>query len=101
MPRKKLTDEERAKRKEAQREKDRERYAANRAAEEAQKVEIRDEIALMAGVIPPHVRDGAVQTVRTWKDALDAAVSASDLTRISVERLAAARDALRDQVQRG
>lgn len=54
---------------------------------EERKREIRDEILRLASQIPPHVRSGGVVVVRTWKDALDAATDAADLSRVSVERL--------------
>lgn len=86
MARTTMTDEERAAKREA-------KTAAARLKREAAKAELRAEIATLTSKIPPHIVQGGVQTVREWKDSLDAATSTSDLSRVSVDRL---RDVLSD-----
>lgn len=95
MPRTPLTDEERAARRDARLERARAKRAEKAAERERLKAVIRGEIAALASVIPPHVREGGVHTVRTWKDALDQATHAAEIFAVSVERLEAARDALK------
>jgi hypothetical protein len=77
----------------------RERAEKIRVAREEAKSALRVEIESLARRIPTHVVQGGVQTVRAWKDALDAATSASELSRVSVERLTGFRDALQLQVE--
>lgn len=98
MGRQKLTDEEREQRREARLEKARKKRAEAAKRRELEKAAIRSEIAGLASVIPPHARDGAVNTVRAWKDVLDAATHAAQLHASSVDRLVAARDALKAAV---
>jgi len=95
MPRTLLTDEERARRRDAKLERARAKRAEKAAEREQLKTVIRGEIAALASVIPPHVREGGVHMVRTWKDALDAATRAAELHAASVERLESARNTLK------
>ncbi|HDR8933004.1 hypothetical protein [Burkholderia vietnamiensis] len=99
MARQKLTDEERAQRRDARLEREREKRAEKAREQEQLKTAIRGEIIALASVIPPHVREAGVHTVRTWKDALDKALNAHDRALISVERLQAARDALKTAIR--
>ncbi|MBN3853805.1 hypothetical protein G3N59_10475 [Paraburkholderia sp. Ac-20340] len=93
MPRQKMTDEERAAKKQA-------RKDEINAEREAAKTELRGIITELASQIPLHVRMGGVQTVHEWKSALDKAVDCTKLGRVSVERLKSVADALRSQVVR-
>ncbi|MBU9461336.1 hypothetical protein KTE57_17340 [Burkholderia multivorans] len=95
MPRTLLTDEERAERREARLRRARAQRAEKAAEREKLKSAIRDEIVALASVIPLHVREGGVHTVRTWKGALDSAMHAAETNAASVERLQSARDALK------
>ncbi|WP_124919519.1 hypothetical protein [Burkholderia cepacia] len=94
-----MTDEERAEKRLANLEKARAKRAEAAAEREKIKVGIRTEIAELASVIPPHVREGGVHTVRTWKDALDAATHAAQMHCASIERLESVRDALKVTVR--
>lgn len=95
MGRQKLTDEERASRREARLEKAHAKRAEQAAEREQLKAVIRSEIEKLACVIPPRVREGDVRVVRTWKEALDAAAHDATIRASSVDRLTAARDALK------
>ncbi|SDI64648.1 hypothetical protein SAMN04487926_12124 [Paraburkholderia steynii] len=92
MSRTKASPEELAARRQARAEK-------IKAAREEKKSTLRKEIEALASRIPSHVIQGGVQTVRAWKDALDAATGATELSRVSVDRLTDLRDALQLQVE--
>lgn len=92
MPRAKATPEELAERR-------RVRADKIRAARDAKKGALRREIETLASRIPSHVIQGGVQTVRAWKDSLDAATAGAELSRVSVDRLTNLRDALQLQVE--
>ncbi|MBB5444612.1 MULTISPECIES: hypothetical protein [unclassified Paraburkholderia] len=92
MPRTPMTDEERAAKKQA-------RAEAAKAKRETRKAELRVEIEKLASKLPPHIVQGGVQTVRAWKDSLDAATAKTTLSRVSVDRLSDALDNLRLHVE--
>ena len=92
MPRTIMTDEERAAKR-------RHRAEAIKAKRESQKADLRAEIEKLASKIPPHIVLGGAQTVRAWKDSLDAAIAKTTLERVSVNRLSDALDDLRTHVE--
>ncbi|MDR5771228.1 hypothetical protein QCE81_05365 [Caballeronia sp. LZ002] len=92
MPRKAMTIEQRAAKKAAKAE-------ALKAKREALKCEAQAEIHFLASQIPPHIAQGGVNTVRCWKEALDAATSAAQRPRISVDRLRCSLNELRRHVE--
>ncbi|MFM0151412.1 hypothetical protein [Paraburkholderia sediminicola] len=92
MPRTPMTDEERAAKAHA-------KADERRQLRDQKKAELRTQIEALASKIPPHVVQGGVQTVRAWKDALDSATSVADLSRVSVDRLSDACEALKCQVE--